>query len=66
MFDFISILNVCQLSDSEDNIESWIDDIMRKPEWRMVNGQLLRFVSRDQFVKNAMKLEVIQDNLQTN
>ena len=62
----VSILNVCQLSYSDATIESWIDDIMRKPEWRMVNGQLLRFVSRDQFVKNAMKLEVIQDNLQTN
>ena len=49
----ISILNVCRLSDSEDNIQSWIDEIMRNA----IDGE---FVSKDMFVENAMKLEIIQ------
>ena len=56
----ISILNVCQLSESEDSIESWIDDIMMKAD----DGELQESVSRDLFVENAMKLEIIQYCLQ--
>ena len=56
----ISILNVCQLSDSEGNIESWIDHIMMNVE----EGELQDVVSKDLFVENAMKLEIIQHSLQ--
>ena len=55
----ISILNVCHLCDSEDNIQSWIDEIMRNA----VDGE---FVSLDLFVENAMKLEIIQQSLKKN
>lgn len=56
----ISILNVCQLSESEDSIEFWIDEIMMKAD----DGELQESVSKDQFVENAIKLEIIQGSLQ--
>ena len=56
----ISIINVCQLSDSEDNIESWIDDIMKNAD----DGELQESVSKDLFIENAMKLEIIEHSLQ--
>ena len=56
----ISIINVCQLSDSEDSIESWIDDIMKNAD----DGELQESVSKDLFVENAMKLKIIQHSLQ--
>ena len=56
----ISIINVCQLSDSEDSIESRIEDIMMNAD----DGELQESVSKDLFVENAMKLEIIQLSLQ--
>ena len=55
----VSILHFCQLSDSHENIEFLIDHIMINAE----DGKLQHVVSRDLFVENAMKVEIIQHSL---
>ena len=57
---FISILNVCGLQETMENVDIWVDKIMTDE----TEGKSQDSVTKELFVENSMKLDIIKLGLQ--